>query len=283
MKIIKTPAAFARWRQKIPAKTSVGFVPTMGALHEGHLSLIEKSNRENRLTVVSIFVNPTQFGPREDFNRYPRPWVEDIRKLKKKNVAALFYPAPESMYPKDFSTEVFVSGLSKTLCGSIHSRGPGHFKGVATVVTKLMNIVRPTRTYFGLKDFQQVRVIEQLNEDLNLGFKIIRCPTVREPDGLAMSSRNAYLTSAERRYAPQLYQTLLYGRKLLTSHPSKSPDQVQKILKNRLSSIPDVKIDYVELVHPRSLQKVEKNRRPILIAAAVKFKSARLIDNILVK
>jgi len=283
MKIIRNTKHFIIWRKSLPKNTTVGFVPTMGALHKGHISLISRCRKENQVTVVSIFVNPLQFGPKEDFNQYPRPWSADFKLLKKAGVHLLFAPTTAAMYHEGFSTQVFVKKLSKTLCGSPTSRGPEHFVGVATVVAKLFNLVRPTRAYFGMKDFQQLRIIEQMNKDLDWGVKIVRCPTVREFDGLAMSSRNIYLSPIERVLAPQIYRTLQQGRKLLTSKPPKSPNLIQNELKKTLLTIPDIKIEYLELVNPVTLQKVQKSKLPILIAAAVKFKSARLIDNILVK
>lgn len=254
----------------------------MGALHEGHLALFRRSVRENDVTVASIFVNPTQFGPKEDFSRYPRPFAADRRLLSSAGVDALFAPKPDDMYPEGFATSVSVSGLTATLCGAPSSRGPGHFQGVATVVAKLLNLVRPARAYFGMKDFQQLRVIERMNRDLDIGARIVRCPTVRERDGLAMSSRNAYLSPAERAVAPNLYVSLQRGAKLLASGRSMKPKDVVRTVEASLATTPEIRIEYVELVDPDTLQKLPAARGPALLAAAVRLGNTRLIDNILV-
>lgn len=254
----------------------------MGALHAAHLSLVKRSKRENSVTVVSIFVNPTQFGPNEDFARYPRPVKRDRQLLRKERVDILFAPSPKDMYRAEPGTEIVVPGLINHLCGAPTARGPQHFIGVATVVAKLFNIVRPTRAYFGLKDFQQVRVIEQMNVDLNFGTDIIRCPTMREHDGLAMSSRNAYLDPAERAQAPRLYRALQHGRKLLTSRPPMSPRAVCKNVRSILTAHPKFKIDYIEVVDPMTLKRRTTFQKPVLLAAAVYLGRTRLIDNVLV-
>lgn len=254
----------------------------MGALHAGHLSLVTRSVRENDRTIASVFVNPTQFGPTEDFSRYPRPFARDRRMLIDAGVDALFAPPPAVMYPEGFETTVTVAGLTDTLCGAPSSRGPAHFAGVATVVAKLFGIVRPDRAYFGLKDFQQVRVIEQMTADLNLGVRVVRCPTVREADGLAMSSRNAYLSVEDRVLAPRLHVSLQQGVKLLLSKRNMSPTTVTGAVKNALASTKRIEIEYVELVHPISLQTLTVARRPALLAAAVRIGQTRLIDNVLV-
>ncbi len=184
MKVFRSVDAMRGWRRSVASRKSVGFVPTMGALHEGHLSLLKRAARENDVVVASVFVNPTQFGPKEDFKRYPRPWSKDRSLLQSVDVQTVFLPTVESMYVPGHSTSVVVSGLTSTLCGSPSSRGPQHFVGVATVVAKLFNILQPTRAYFGMKDFQQLRVIEQMTIDLNLPVRIVRCPTWRESDGL---------------------------------------------------------------------------------------------------
>ncbi len=255
----------------------------MGALHFAHLSLVKRAKHENDITVASIFVNPTQFGPKEDFNRYPRPFENDRRMLTRERVDVLFAPSKEQMYGNMPLTEVSVKTITDTLCGAPSARGPQHFVGVATVVAKLFNIVRPTRAYFGMKDFQQIRVIEQMNDDLNMGVSIVRCPTVREPDGLAMSSRNAYLSPAERAQAPRLYQALQAGRKLLRSRSRMSPRAVCHKVKSILVSHPSFKIDYIELVDPVTLKRRTESKRPVLLAAAVFLGRTRLIDNILVR
>ena len=281
MVILRTASAVAAWRAN-PSRGSVGFVPTMGALHAGHLTLVARSVRENARTIASVFVNPTQFGPKEDFSRYPRPFARDRRLLVSAGVDALFYPTPAVMYPDGFATTVTVSGLTATLCGAPTSRGPAHFAGVATVVAKLFGVVRPDRAYFGLKDFQQVRVIEQMTADLNLGVRVVRCATVREADGLAMSSRNAYLSVEDRALAPRLHVSLQQGAKLLLSKRNMSPKTVTGAVKNALASTKRIQIEYVELVHPISLQSLKVARRPALLAAAVRLGHTRLIDNVLV-
>lgn len=283
MKILRSIAALREWRASFPSKDSLGFVPTMGALHAAHLELVERARRENRCSLVSIFVNPTQFGPKEDFSHYPRPFANDVRLLKSVGADALFSPVKDAMYTPSHATEVRVQRLTDNLCGSPKSRGPAHFIGVATVVAKLLNLARPTRAYFGMKDFQQLRVIEQMNVDLNLGVSIVRCPTKREPDGLAISSRNAYLSSMERLEAPRLYDALQYGRKLLRSRPQMSPRAVCDKLSLLLRAHPAFKIDYIQMVDPVTLQQLTSSRRPALLAAAVFLGRTRLIDNLLVR
>lgn len=282
MKIIRSIKSFGQWRNSIARSESVGFVPTMGALHAGHLSLVGKSRRENRRTVVSIFVNPMQFGPKEDFSKYPRPWKKDLSLLKKAGVDVVFFPANEEMYASNFQTEVSVSRLSNLLCGRPEFRGSHHFTGVATVVLKLFNIVRPTRAYFGLKDFQQVRVLEQMVRDLNVPVRIVRCPTVREASGLAMSSRNAYLSSTEKMASAQIYAALQRGKKLLTSKPKMTPGQVRHIIIRDLKNVHGFRVEYVELVDSETLQPLTKKTFPALLAAAVRVGPARLIDNLLI-
>lgn len=255
----------------------------MGALHEGHASLVRRSRARDRWTVASLFVNPTQFGPKEDFSKYPRPWKEDLRLLRRLGVQALYAPTPQSMYAADASTKVIVSDLTDTLCGSPRSRGPGHFTGVATVVAKLFSAVRPTRAYFGMKDFQQVRVIERMNRDLDFGVTIVRCPTVREKDGLALSSRNRYLSPTDRALAPRFHNSLQQGAKLLTSPRKMNLRDVIRHMVSDLETVPHLSIDYVEIVDPETLKPLTMKRRPALIAAAIRLGSTRLIDNLLVR
>lgn len=282
MKIIRSVSSFRAWRDRFPFDASIGLVPTMGALHDGHMSLMERSLRENKTTVVTIFVNPIQFGPREDLKKYPRPWRNDLAKLRGRGVPVLFAPEPRAMYSDNFSTKIRVGGLSDRLCGSPASRGPSHFEGVATVVAKLLALVRPSRAYFGEKDFQQLRVIERLNDDLNFGTRIVRCPIVRENDGLAMSSRNRYLSAAERSSAAMFPLALQQGRKLLTSQRKMSSEAIIRHVKSILSAVPALRIDYIELVDPETLRPAPARRRPLLLAGAVWIGRTRLIDNILV-
>ena len=283
MKILRSPEAAQRWRAGFPRNKSVGFVPTMGALHAGHISLMRRAAKSNDVVVASVFVNPTQFGPKEDFSRYPRPWTKDRFLLKRAGVDVVFLPTSASMYRSGHSTAVSVKDLTQTLCGAPTSRGPAHFEGVATVVTKLLNIVAPTNAYFGMKDFQQLRVIEQLVVDLNLSVKIVRCPTFREPDGLAMSSRNAYLSPPDRAQAPRLYRALQAGVKLLRSPAFMSPRAVCRQIASTLAAHPPFRIDYIELVDSVTLQPLESFRAPAVLAAAVFLGKTRLIDNIYIK
>ena len=253
----------------------VGFVPTMGYLHEGHLSLIRRARSENDVVVVSIFVNPTQFGPNEDFDRYPRDLRRDEELCKREGVDFIFYPSVEEMYPEGFSTFVEVEKLTENLCGK--SR-PGHFRGVATVVTKLLNIVHPTRAYFGEKDFQQLQVIKRLVRDLNIPVEIVGCPIVREEDGLAMSSRNVYLNKEERKSALSLYQGLRLAKELF-ERGERNPSVIRKKVEEFILSHPKTKIDYVEIVSPEDLKPVKEVKEGDVIALAVFVGKTRLIDN----
>jgi len=262
-------------------KKIVGFVPTMGALHLGHLSLIRKAKKECDFVVVSIFVNPIQFGPQEDYKRYPRPFKKDKKILEEEKVDLLFYPTAKVMYPQNFSTYVEEVSLSKYLCGKFRL---GHFRGVTTVVAKLFNIVSPDISYFGQKDFQQAQIIKRMVRDLNFPVKIKVLPIVREKDGLAMSSRNSYLTSSERKKAAFLYQSLKKAKVLIKQkeNPQKIRQVVIRFIKEK---IPESKIDYVEVADPstlESLKTIRKNQK-VLVALAVHVGGARLIDNILVK
>lgn len=279
MRIFKKISPFQKHlHQKKQAGARVGFVPTMGALHDGHLSLVRKSRRENDITVVSVFVNPAQFGPSEDFRRYPRPAKKDILLLKKENADIIIYPSVEEMYPRGYQTFVEVKGLGQALCG--HSR-PGHFKGVATVVCKLLNIVAPDRIYLGRKDAQQVEIIRKMISDLNMPVKVKTGVTVREADGLAMSSRNRYLTPRQRQEAPALYRLLREARKSIMDGERRAPVIGRKIragVKRQTSG----RVDYIECVNSKSLVPVKNLKGKILIAVAVHFGKARLIDNITV-
>ncbi|ONN26525.1 pantoate--beta-alanine ligase [Thermosipho affectus] len=256
---------------------SIGFVPTMGYLHEGHLSLVRAARKENDVVVVSIFVNPTQFGPNEDYDNYPRNLERDLKLLESESVEYVFIPTNEEMYEKDFSTYVEEVSLSKFLCGA---KRPGHFRGVCTVVTKLFNIVRPTRAYFGQKDAQQFRVLRRMVRDLNFDVELKEMPIVREKDGLAMSSRNIYLTKEERKEATRLYKSLLKAKDLVKSGVVDVKiirDEMRKILEHPL-----LKIDYIEIVDEENLMPVEIIDRKVVIAIAVFVGKARLIDNIII-
>jgi pantoate--beta-alanine ligase len=260
---------------KITGK-SIGFVPTMGYFHEGHLSLMRCARRENDVVVVSIFVNPIQFGPKEDFEAYPRDVERDRKLAEREGVDYLFVPDKEEIYPEGFSTFVEVKGITDRLCGK--SR-PGHFVGVTTVLVKLFNIVNPTKAYFGKKDFQQLKVVEKMVKDLDMGIKIVPCPIVREPDGLAMSSRNVYLSPEERKSALSLYKSLLLAKRLVESGID-GPERVKEEMRAFILSHPHVKkVDYIEIVDQNSFEQVDKIRKGDLVAVAVFVGNARLIDN----
>jgi pantoate--beta-alanine ligase len=257
----------------------VGFVPTMGALHEGHLSLVRAAQQQSQPVVVSIFVNPKQFGPGEDFERYPRAMEADRALLERLGVAYLFAPPAAEMYPNGFRTYVQVEGLSERLEG--RSR-PGHFRGVSTVVLKLLEIVQPHFAYFGRKDAQQARVIRQMVRDLNLDTEIVVCPVVREADGLAMSSRNAYLKGDERRAATVLYRALIAARQEVLSGERDVVHLVAEMRKMIASELL-VSADYVEIVDAESFEPVLRLRRTCLVLVAAFVGATRLIDNMLVE
>jgi pantoate--beta-alanine ligase len=258
---------------------SIGFVPTMGYLHEGHLSLVRKARKENEIVVVSIFVNPTQFGPNEDFDKYPRDTDRDLKLLQNENVDFVFMPSVEEMYPEGYATYVIVERLTEVLCGK--SR-PGHFRGVATVVTKLFNIVKPTRAYFGQKDAQQFRVLKRMVEDLNMDVEMVEAPIVRESDGLAMSSRNVYLSPEERKQAVALFETLNLAKKAI-ENGERDAEKVKQLMRENISKYDKVIIDYIEIVDEKNLTPLSKIEGKVLIAIAAFVGKARLIDNIIVE
>jgi pantoate--beta-alanine ligase len=254
---------------------SIGFVPTMGYLHEGHLALVRRAKELSDRVVVSIFVNPIQFAPGEDYQRYPRDLERDKALLENEGVDVLFSPRVEEMYPPGFQTYVEVKELSSGLCGRYR---PGHFVGVATVVLKLFNIVQPDIAVFGEKDYQQLKIIQRMVQDLNLDVKIIPHPTVREEDGLAMSSRNTYLSPEERKSAIALYKALNLAEELINQGERKVATLREK-LKEFIESYPYTKVQYIEFVHPETLKEVERVDEPTLLALAVFVGEARLIDN----
>ncbi len=258
---------------------TVGLVPTMGYLHEGHISLVNASVHDNDITIMSIFVNPIQFGPNEDFERYPRDMEGDSKKAEAAGVDVLFIPAVREMYPEHYSTYADVTGITDKLCGK--SR-PGHFKGVCTVVLKLFNIVGPDRAYFGQKDAQQAAVIKRMAKDLNLDIRIITCPIVREKDGLALSSRNVYLNGDERKAALVLSRSLKEAS-VMAANGEKECDVLRKYLTDRINSEKLADIDYVEVVDAETLEFSEKLKGRMLFAVAVKFGKTRLIDNVIVE
>jgi pantoate--beta-alanine ligase len=255
---------------------TIGLVPTMGALHEGHASLIRAARAETGYVVVSVFVNPTQFGPNEDFHSYPRPLEQDLDLCGREGVALAFVPEAATLYPPAFRTFVEVHDFQEVLCGA--SR-PGHFRGVATVVLKLFNIVQPDVAYFGQKDAQQVRLIRQMVRDLDVPVEVRTCPIVREADGLALSSRNQYLTPEQRRHATTLYQALQEARTRIEAG-ERNAAAVRRTLAERLASTPGAMVDYAEVVDHDTLQPLDRLRGQVLIAVAVKFGATRLIDNV---
>lgn len=281
MKIIENPYEMQKIsEEKRKEGKIIGFVPTMGALHEGHLELIREARKKSDFLVVSIFVNPIQFGPKEDYKEYPRDEKGDIEKCEKEGVDIIFMPDVEDMYEKNFSTYVEVKNLTKTLCGKYR---PGHFKGVTTVVTKLFNIVKPHLAFFGWKDAQQLIVIKKMVKDLNFDIEIIGIETVREKDGLAMSSRNVYLNEKERKEASYLYKALLYGKELIEKGERDARKVKEEIKKFINRNAPKGKIQYVEIVDIENLKPLRKIKGEIMIALAVFFGKARLIDNIRIK
>lgn len=258
----------------------IGFVPTMGYLHEGHLSLVSKAKEIADIVVMSIFVNPIQFGPNEDFDKYPRDFARDEKLAESAGVDIIFYPSVAEMYNDSFQTYVDVEGVSKNLCGA---KREGHFRGVSTVVLKLFNIVKPDAAVFGIKDAQQVRVIEKMTEDLDVDVEIVRGEIVREKDGLALSSRNKYLSETERQEALCLRQTLLFVKSIVLAgerNTQKIKEKVLDFLKNNNYS---PKIDYIELVDFATMKKLEILEGDVLAAVAFYIGKTRLIDNILLK
>jgi pantoate--beta-alanine ligase len=260
-------------------KKTIGFVPTMGALHNGHLALLSRCRKDNDLAVLSIFVNPLQFGPAEDYHQYPREKKNDVLLAKKENIDIIFYPSGKEMYPDERLTYVNVRRLTEGLCGG--SR-PGHFDGVATVVAKLINIVQPDIMYLGQKDAQQCVVIKQMARDLNFPVKIKVIPTVREKDGLAFSSRNRRLTASQRTQAPVLYQSLrLASQQILQG--TRQPSAIITMIKTMLRRQTSGEIDYVACVNADTLSPLERLEGKVLVALSVKFGQTRLIDNIIVR
>jgi pantoate--beta-alanine ligase len=259
---------------------TIGYVPTMGFLHEGHLSLIKKAREENDVVVVSIFVNPTQFGPSEDLDSYPRDLERDKSLCENQKVDIIFAPENSEMYGEGFSTYVETFGnITKKLCGASRE---GHFRGVTSVLTKFFNILGPDRAYFGQKDAQQVAVVKKMVKEMNFPLEIISCPIVREKDGLALSSRNTYLTETERKDALILSKSL-YEAKNLIENGEKSAKKIKNFIIDRINTVSYAKIDYVELVDSLTLDDIEEISGNVLIALAVKFGKPRLIDNVTVE
>jgi pantoate--beta-alanine ligase len=274
--IAETRAALRKLRAQ---NRTVGLVPTMGALHVGHISLVRAARAQTDVVVATIFVNPTQFAPNEDFSKYPRTFEEDCRLLEQEGVDLLFAPAAEEMYPPGASTFVEVGGISDRLDGV--SR-PGHFRGVATIVAKLFHIVSPDRAFFGQKDAAQVAVLRSMVRDLNFPLEIVACPTVREPEGLALSSRNRYLSPAERQMALTLRRTLTEIEMRATQGEERSSGLIETGLEV-LSRAPEVRLDYLKIVDPDTLEDVDEIRNGALVAIAAWVGATRLIDNIVLK
>ncbi len=266
-------------RQARAESRIVGLVPTMGALHRGHLSLIERARRDCSPVIASIFVNPKQFGPHEDFSKYPRTFDRDSKMLEQAGVDSVFAPEPSEIYPNGFSTYVQVEGLSERLEG--RSR-PGHFRGVTTVVMKLLQIIQPNFAYFGRKDAQQARIITQMARDLNLDSEIVVNPIVREPDGLALSSRNAYLSAEERKAAAVLYRALDAARSELAAGV-RDALQLQAVLHRTLGAERQARVDYAEIVDAKSFEPVMRVNKPCYVLLAVFIGKTRLIDNLYVE
>ena len=274
MRLLHSVAEMAAARSA--AERPLGLAPTMGALHEGHLSLVRRARSDNATLVVTIFVNPTQFGPGEDLAAYPRDPARDLALLEAEGADVVFMPPPEEVYPSGFDTWVSVERTAAPLEGE--SR-PGHFRGVATVVCKLFNIVRPDRAYFGQKDAQQLQVIRRMNADLNLGVELVAMPTVREPDGLAMSSRNAYLTPEQRSAAPVLYAALRAARELYDTGERQAA-ALRETMQRTLAAEPLASPDYVSVADPDTLAELERIEGAALASLAVHVGSTRLIDNV---
>jgi len=277
MQVIETVSEMKQLRQNLGEP--VGLVPTMGYLHEGHLSLVRQARRDNASLVASIFVNPTQFGPHEDLKSYPRDIEHDLARLEKEATDAVFMPPAADMYPPRFSSWVEVGKVSERLEGD--SR-PGHFKGVSTVCAKLFNIVQPTRAYFGQKDAQQVAVIKKMVADLNMNLEIVTLPTVREPDGLAMSSRNTYLNSDEREAASVLYQALKLAQKSWARGETDA-GLIRREMAELIRKQPLAAIDYISISNAETLDELATLRPPALVSLAVKIGRTRLIDNIVLE
>lgn len=275
MDILRSVAEAHAWRRAQAG--SVGLVPTMGYLHEGHLTLVRRARVENQCLVVSIFVNPAQFGPGEDFERYPRDERRDLELLRAEGVDAVYAPSPLEVYPEGFQTSVIVEHVAAPLEGAAR---PGHFRGVTTVVTKLFNAVGPHRAYFGRKDAQQLRVIRRMARDLDMAVEIVACDIVRESDGLAMSSRNVYLSTDQRRAAPVIFQALRHAHARF-NEGERDADALRDAVARMILMEPLATLEYVSLADSESLEEVAGPvRAPALLSVAVRFGATRLIDNV---
>ena len=274
MKVIEKIAGMRRLRQQLTEP--VGFVPTMGFLHEGHLSLVRQAGVENPSVVVSIFVNPTQFGPQEDFKSYPRDTRRNLALLEKEGTDVVFIPSAAEMYPERFDSWVEVGKVAERLEGACR---PGHFRGVTTVCAKLFDIVQPTKAYFGQKDAQQAVVIKKMVADLDMNLEVVTLPTVREPDGLAMSSRNTYLNPEERQAALVLSQSLTLAQELYT-RGERDAERLRQEMTALIQKQPLAEIDYVSVAHAETLDELDRVKPPALVSLAVKIGKTRLIDNV---
>lgn len=280
MKIIRSSQAMTAWSERLRREgVTIGFVPTMGALHDGHRALIHTARLQCDALVVSIFVNPTQFGPQEDLIKYPRPIVKDHALCRAEGVDVCFEPTAAAMYPEGFQTVVTVPAIGRRWEGEFR---PQHFAGVATVVTKLFGIVRPHHVVFGQKDYQQAAVVRQLIADLNLGVTLDVRATVRERDGLAMSSRNSYLSAEERRIAPILYEALQAGRQAIADGATDAA-WVQEVMRKVIAEKPTVQIEYLAICDPTTLEPLAAINRRAVLLGAIRIGSIRLIDNVVVK
>jgi pantoate--beta-alanine ligase len=276
MQVVNTIAEMRQIRRVMGG--TVGFVPTMGYLHDGHISLVRRAKDENQAVAVSIFVNPTQFGPKEDFKSYPRDIERDLAMLEP-FTDIVFIPSDEEMYPEGYVTWVLVQGITEVLEGAAR---PGHFNGVSTVVNKLFNIIEPTRAYFGQKDAQQIAVIKKMVKDLNMNVEIIACLTVREEDGLAMSSRNTYLTPEQRRASVVLYRALLLAKEL-AGQGEEDAGILRREMTDYIKKEPLANIEYVSVADNETLKEIHRMKLPALVSLAVKFGRTRLIDNIVLE
>jgi len=273
--VARTIAEVRRWRAG--GNGDVGLVPTMGYLHDGHLALVRRARGENARVAASLFVNPTQFGPHEDLDRYPRAFERDRERLQEEGCALLFAPSVEEMYPAGATTRVDVGAVAEPLEGE---RRPGHFRGVATVVLKLLDIVQPARAYFGEKDAQQLAVIRRMVADLDVPVAVVGCPIVREADGLAMSSRNSYLDPAQRAAAPVLHRALQAARAALAGG-ERSGDALRALMRGLIEREPQARVDYASVADPATFQELDAVAGPALALLAVRFGATRLIDNLL--
>jgi pantoate--beta-alanine ligase len=276
VKVVETVAELKKLREKLPGP--LGFVPTMGYLHEGHLTLVRQAKAENASVAVSIFVNPTQFGPKEDFKQYPRNPQRDLALLEREGTDLVFMPPVDEVYPPGFNSWVEVGRLAERLEGA--SR-PGHFRGVATVVARLFDLVKPDRAYFGQKDAQQLIVIKRMVADLNMNLEVVAVPTVREPDGLAMSSRNTYLNPEERKQAVVLYQALTLAQRLHTEG-EKDAAAIRRKMADLIKKEPLAQIDYISIADAETLEELDVVKPPALVSMAVRIGETRLIDNVVV-